>query len=234
MRMALNLIGYCRVSTDEQALYGYGLDAQETKLRDYARRASAEMVVMRDEGISGKSLERPALMRALAKIAAGEADGLVVAKLDRLTRSVIDFAMLLEWFTTAKAQLVALDFDLDTSTPGGRLVAHIMSATAEWERSTIAQRTREALAAARARGKPIGPPAVGDRPALAIRIRGMRENGLTLQGICDALNTEGVPTARGGSMWRPSAVQSVLGHKRRPARKRIANLPELGSRRRTG
>lgn len=229
--MALNLIGYCRVSTDEQALYGYGLDAQETKLRDHARRNNAEMVVMRDEGISGKSLERPALMRALSKIAAGEADGLVVAKLDRLTRSVIDFAMLLEWFTTAKAQLVALDFDLDTNTPGGRLVAHIMSATAEWERSVIAERTRSALAAAKAQGRPIGPPAVGDRPELAIRIRDMRERGATLQQICDALNVEGVPTARGGSMWRPSSVQAVLGKRRHAPRKKIANLPPIPARR---
>jgi hypothetical protein len=93
---------------------------------------------------------------------------------------------------------------------------------------------RNALAAARAQGKPIGPPAVGDRPELAVRIRGMREGGLTLQAICDSLNAEGVPTARGGSMWRPSSVQAVLGHKRRPTRRKIANLPELGARRRTG
>lgn len=229
--MALQLIGYARVSTDEQALYGYGLDAQETKLRDYARRHSAEMVVMRDEGISGKSLERPALMRALSRIAAGDADGLVVAKLDRLTRSVIDFAMLLEWFTAAGAQLVALDFDLDTSTPGGRLVAHIMSATAEWERSVIAERTRSALAAAKAQGRPIGPPAVGDRPEVAAMIRRMREDGRTFQAICDELNAAGVPTARGGSMWRPSSVQAVLGYKRRAQRKRIATLPVIPPRR---
>jgi DNA invertase Pin-like site-specific DNA recombinase len=225
--MALKLIGYCRVSTDEQALYGYGLDAQETKLRDYARRTNAEIVVMRDEGISGKSLERPALMRALSKIATGEADGLVVAKLDRLSRSVIDFVMLLEWFQAAKALLVALDVDLDTGSPTGRLFATIMAGMGEWERSMIAQRTRDALAAAKAQGKPIGPPAVGDRPELAARIRGMRENGLTYQAICDALNAEGVPTARGGSMWRPSAVQAVLGKTRRPPRKKIANLPAI-------
>jgi hypothetical protein len=90
---------------------------------------------------------------------------------------------------------------------------------------------RKALAAARAQGKPIGPPAVGDRPELATRIRGMRENGLTLQAICDALNADGVATARGGSMWRPSAVQAVLGKTRRPPRKKIANLPAIPARR---
>lgn len=228
--MALQLIGYCRVSTDEQALYGYGLDAQEAKLRDYARRTSAEMVVMRDEGISGKSLERPALMRALARVAAGEADGLVVTKLDRLSRSVIDFMLLVEWFETAKAQLVVMDVQMDTSTPTGRMMSQMLAVLGEFERGIIAQRTRDALAAAKAQGRPIGPPAVGDRPELATRIRGMRERGATLQAICDALNAEGVPTARGGSMWRPSAVQAVLGHKRRPPRKKIANLPPLSRR----
>jgi DNA invertase Pin-like site-specific DNA recombinase len=223
--MALQLIGYARVSTDEQALYGYGLDAQETKLREHARRVSAELVVIRDEGVSGKTLERPGLMRALTRIAASEADGLVVAKLDRLTRSVIDFAMLLEWFSVADATLAALDFDLDTSTPSGRLVATIMAGVAEWERGVIAQRTREGLAAARAQGRPVGRPAVPDE--LAHRIRQMREDGMTLQAICDRLNAEQVPTARGATEWRPSAIQRALGYERRPRRRKIATLPEI-------
>lgn len=229
--MALQLIGYARVSTDEQALYGYGLDAQETKLRDYARRVNAEMTIMRDEGISGKSLERPALMRALAKIAAGDADGLVVAKLDRLTRSVIDFMLLMEWFDTAKAQLVAMDIELDTTLPTGRLMVQMMAIFGEWERGLIAQRTRDALAAAKAQGRPIGPPSVNDRPEIAQRIRRMREAGMTLQAICDHLDADGVPTSRGGSRWRPSAVQAVLGKKRRPPRKKIASLPQIPARR---
>lgn len=228
--MALQLIGYARVSTDEQAMYGYGLDAQESKLREHARRAGAELVVMRDEGISGKTLERPALMRALSKIANREADGLVVAKLDRLTRSVIDFAMLLEWFTVAGAQLVALDFDLDTGTPSGRMVATIMASVAEWERGMIAQRTREALAIRRAQGLSVGRPTVG--ADIADRIRKMREEEkMTLQAICDRLNAEGVRTARGASEWRPSAIQRALGYERRPVRRKIASLPEIPIRR---
>lgn len=94
-----------------------------------------------------------------------------------------------------------------------------------------AQLTKEGLAAVRAQGRPIGRPAVGDRPELGNRIRGMREDGMTLQAICDQLNAEGVPTARGASVWRPSSVQSILGYERRPRRRRIANLPEI--RRRT-
>lgn len=223
--MALQLIGYARVSTDEQAIYGHGLDAQEAKLREHARRTNTDLTVVREQGISGKSLERPVLMQALTKIANREADGLAVAKLDRLTRSVIDFAMLLEWFTTAKAQLVALDFDLDTSTPSGRMVAHIMASVAEWERGMIAQRTREALAIRRAQGLTIGRPAVDIN--LVGRIRDMRENGATYQAICDELNNDGVPTARGATEWRPSAIQRTLGYERRPVRRKIATLPEI-------
>lgn len=230
--MPLHLIGYARVSTDEQARYGYGLDAQETRIREHARRAGAELTIIRDEGISGKTLERPGLMRALERIAAGDADGLIVAKLDRLTRSVIDFAMLLEWFQAAGAQLVALDFDLDTSTPSGRLVATIMAGIAEWERNIIGQRTRDALAAARAAGKPVGRAAVGDRPGLRDRIRKMRDEGLTLQAICDRLNADCIPTARGAGEWRPSAVQAALGYQRKPRPRRIANLPEIQGKRR--
>ena len=230
--MSLQLIGYCRVSTDEQALYGHGLDAQETKLREYARRANAEMTVIKDEGKSGGSLERPGLMRALERIAGREADGLVVTKLDRLTRSVIDFSMLLEWFVIADAKLVALDFDLDTETPSGRMVATIMASVAEWERGMIADRTRAALAAARAKGITIGLPAVTDQAELATRIRRMRERGMTYRAICDELNAEGVPTARGAEEWRSSAIQTVLGYRRQTKRRKIATLPEIPVRRR--
>jgi DNA invertase Pin-like site-specific DNA recombinase len=142
--------------------------------------------------------------------------------------ATIDFAMLLEWFSVAGALLVALDFDLDTSTPSGRLVATIMAGVAEWERGVIAQRTREGLAVARAQGRPVGRPAVTDE--LAHRIRRMREDGMTLQAICDRLNAEKVPTARGATAWRPSAIQRALGYERRPRRRKIATLPELGHR----
>src|SRR5204863_10202181 len=123
------------------------------------------------------------LRRALERIAAGEAGGLLAAKLDRLSRSVVDFGVLLEWFTEAGATLVALDLGLDTSTPGGRLVANVFASVAEWERDIIAARTRDGLAAARAQGRSISRPAVADDPALARRIERMRARGMTLQAI---------------------------------------------------
>jgi DNA invertase Pin-like site-specific DNA recombinase len=164
------MLAYTRVSTAEQVYTGYGLEAQAHAITESCDRRRWELVdSIRDEGVSGKDLERPGLYRALERIAAGEADGLVVAKLDRLSRSVVDFGLLLEWFAEAGATLVALDLGVDTSTPGGRLVANVFASVAEWERDTIAARTRDGLAALRAQGKPIGRPAVADDPQLAER-----------------------------------------------------------------
>lgn len=227
--VSLTVLGYVRVSTVEQAVSGYGLDAQEAAIEEAAKRKGWDLAaVMRDAGESGKTLERPGLRLALEQVARGDVDGLVVAKLDRLSRSVVDFGLLLEWFQEAGATVVALDLGVDTSTPGGRLVANVFASVAEWERDTIAARTRAGLAAARAQGKQIGRPSVIDVPELAARIQKLRgEEGLTLQAIADTLNAEKVPTMRGGTEWRPSSVSTVLGHRRRPRRRRPNSLPQI-------
>ena len=131
-----------------------------------------------------------------------------------------DFAALLEWFTEAEATLVALDLGIDTSTPGGRLVANVFASVAEWEREVIGARTREGLLAARASGKSISRPALVDDPKLHKRIKRMRSRGMTLQAIADRLNKEGIPTLRGGTEWRPSSVQAAAGGRRRRPRRR--------------
>ena len=218
------MIGYVRVSTDEQSANGHGLAAQEARILE----RYPDVHIYRDEAASGKTLERPALTAALEDIAAGRADGLIVAKLDRLTRSVIDFALLLEWFESADARLVALDFDLDTSTPGGRLVATLFAAIAEWERGIISQRTSDALQGMKARGLAVGPPAVGT--VARERIAELRGAGLTIRQIAERLNLDEVPTARGGS-WSKSTVHAALGHRRRPPRRRPAALPAIKGRR---
>lgn len=228
MPQPLRLLGYMRVSTAEQAESGLGLAAQQRAIADMAKARGLEVVeVISDEGQSGKTLERPGLEHVLNMIAAGDADGLIVAKLDRLSRSVIDFGLLLEWLEGAEASLIALDLGVDTSTAGGRMIAHVLMAVAEWERDTIADRTRAGLASLRAQGKPTGRPAVADRPELAERIRAMRAEGLTMQAIADQLNAEGVATSRGAAKWRPSSVQSAVGYRRRRSRRKLGTLPEL-------
>ena len=225
-------IPYVRVSTANQEENGNGLRAQETAIRAEAERRTWRLAGIASDDRSGRTLDRPGLRTALDSIAAGKADGLVVAKLDRLSRSVVDFGNLLVWFEQAGATLVALDMGVDTSTPGGRLVANVFASVAQWEREVIAQRTRDGLAEVRASGRPVSGPSVSDRPELVERIRAMREDGMTLQAIAHRLNDEGVATPRGGARWRPNSVYGAVP--RRATRPRTARptlpaeLPALG------
>ncbi len=221
------------MSTAEQAASGLGAAAQRAKIAEAAAREGHQVVeVIADDGQHGTNLQRPGLRRALEAIAAGEADGLVAVKLDRVSRSVVDFGTVLEWFTEAKAALVIRDPAIDTTTAAGRLVANVFASVAEWEADTITERTRDALAAKRARGERIGRPAVVEDLKLAKRIRALRSKGMTMRAIADKLTADGVPTVRGGGRWQVSAVQSVLGY-RRPRTRRNADLPDPRPRRKT-
>jgi len=229
------VIGYARVSTNEQASSGLGMAVQRAAIEaDCVRRGWALVDVVVDEATTGKTLDRPGLHEALRRIADGEAEALVVAKLDRVSRSVQDFAALLDWFERADATFIALDLAVDTSTPAGRLVANVLASVAEWEGSVISARTRDGLAAKRARGEIISRPAVSDRPDLVTRIQNLRVEGLSLQAIADDLNQAGVQTLRGGTCWRPSSVRSVLGYQRprRPSTK--SHLPNPRQRHKAG
>ncbi len=209
------VIAYIRVSTEEQKRSGAGIAAQRRAIARACRERGWHIVTTEaDEGVSAKSTKhRQGLANALDALAAGQADGLIVAKLDRLSRSVRDFCEILDRSQRERWALVCLDLGLDTSTPTGKFTAQIIAAVAELERELIGQRTREGLEAKRAQGVTLGrPPSIaGD---LVERIRTMRATGSTLDGICDTLNAEGVPTPRGGAAWRPSSIVAVLG---RPA-----------------
>lgn len=227
------MVAYTRVSTEEQAQHGYGLDAQRTELERAAAYHRWEIVeFVTDEGASGKDLDRPGLSHALEMIAAGDADGIAVAKLDRLSRSVVDFGDLLEWLLAADGTLAALDLQVDTSTPGGHLVGNVLMAVAEWERRTIAARTSAGLAAKRARGEAAGRPAIADHPELVERVQQLYAEGKTLSEIARVLTAEGWETVRGGTTWRASSLQVIVGYKRPPVRRRRAELPEIPRRRR--
>jgi DNA invertase Pin-like site-specific DNA recombinase len=116
----IQAVEYARVSTSEQAISGLGLAAQEGTIRSECVRRGWQLVdVVLDAGESGKNLDRPGLRHALELVANRGATVLVAAKLDRISRSVLDFVALLEWFSAADASLVALDVGVDTSTPGG-------------------------------------------------------------------------------------------------------------------
>lgn len=204
------MIGYLRVSTEEQATSGLGLDAQRDAIQRYADAQGWDVLWYVDEGLSAKSLARPQLQAALARVQVPakrrDVDGIVVAKLDRLSRSVHDFSGILKLAAARKWALVAIDLGVDTSTPTGRLVANVMMSVAEWEREVIGERTSAAMQAAKRQGRHMGrvsmlPKATGDR-LLALR------STRTLAATADALNAEGLTTASGAS-WSVNTVAKV-------------------------
>ncbi|MGB8652865.1 MAG: recombinase family protein [Mycobacteriales bacterium] len=205
------VVGYIRVSTGEQADSGAGLAAQRAAIEgDAARRGWEIVAVHEDAGASGKSLTgRVGLSAALDAVSHGQADVLLVSKLDRLSRSLVDFAGLLARSQKEGWAFVALDLGVDTSTPAGAFVAQVLSAASEWERKIIGDRTRDALAAKKAAGVRLGRRSQLDQAVLA-RIVRERAGGSTLQAIADGLNRDAVPTTRGGALWRVSTIRSAL------------------------
>lgn len=203
------VVGYVRCSTSEQADSGLGLDAQRQRLEQEADRRGWDLVIVEDRGQSAKSMDRPGIERALGVVSRGEASALIVAKLDRLSRSLLDFAALMERAKREGWALIALDLGVDTSTATGELIANVLMSVAQWERRAIGERTRDALAAARARGQRLGRPrSVPDE--LRARIVSERASGATLQAIANRLNEEQIPTARGGLCWQRGTVGALL------------------------
>lgn len=206
------IIGYLRVSTDEQAASGLGLDAQRTAIKTAADQRGWQVSWAVDDGYSGGNMSRPALTAARAALKAGEAAGLVVARLDRLSRSAQNFADLMAASKKQGWALVALDLGVDTTTPSGKLVAGVMAQFAEYERDLIGARTREALAAAKARGQRLGRPRATPDAVVAQAVA-LHAEGRSVRQVARALTANGIPTTRGAATWRPSTVRRLLeGH----------------------
>jgi DNA invertase Pin-like site-specific DNA recombinase len=231
----VRVIGYVRVSTDEQASEGVSLDAQSERVRAYCGLYGLDLVdLVSDPGESAKTLERPGLNRALAYLDAGQADGLVIAKLDRLTRSVADLATLLtrHFGDGCTHHLFSVADSIDTRTAAGRLVLNVLTTVAQWERETICERTRDALRHKRARGERTGgvpfgfdldasgPTTKSGRPARLIpnpaeaavitRICDLKRIGLGPRAIAAQLTLEQIPTKLGFPTWSHSAVSKIL------------------------
>jgi len=204
------VIGYLRVSTEEQAVSGLGLADQRAVIEAEAgRRGWSAVEWVTDDGYSAKNLSRPGISEALERLRSGKAGVLVVSKLDRLSRSLLDFATLMDQAKREGWQLVVLDLAIDTTTPAGELMANVMASFAQYERKLIGARTSAALRQLKAQGKRLGRPRTMSN-TVTKRVVSMRNKGMTLQGIADALNKEDVPTARGGATWYPSTVAAAL------------------------
>jgi DNA invertase Pin-like site-specific DNA recombinase len=180
----------------------------ETIERLCDRRGWALVSLVHDLGpAKGRPLSRPGLGGAVQRLMAGDATCLVVSDLRVLCRSVGELGGVLDALERARARLVALEPPVDAATQAGRVAVRILAAVSEWERSRTLERSRRGLAAAREKGPTID-------PGLKRQIARMRGAGMTLQAIVDVLNEEGVPTVRGGAIWRPSSVQAAIGYRR--------------------
>ena len=203
---------------------GVSLAAQAEKVRQYCALHDLELVeLVEDAGVSAKSLKRPGLERVLKGLARGEADGVVVAKLDRLTRSVLDMAELVnKYFSERRGkQLFSLADSIDTRTAAGRMVLNILVSVSQWEREAIGERTRDALRHKRANGRVYGHAPLGYQRegealvaneaelAAVAEVKRLHAAGASLRSICAAMTARGVRTKKGGA-WRPSTVQAIL------------------------
>lgn len=216
------VVGYARVSTVKQAEEGHSLAAQSAKLRAYCVANDLELVhVYSDCGVSAGSLDRPALRAALAAIDRGEAGGIVVTKLDRLTRRVQDLGALIQGGAGTRYALHSLSDSINTSTASGRLVLNVLVSVSEWERDAAKERTRETMDHMRAEGRHVGGVPFGWRVVdgrlvpdvqeqseiAAMRLR--RSQGASYWAIAAELATGTLRGPRGGA-WTATAVRRCV------------------------
>lgn len=204
-------IAYTRVSTSEQGASGLGLSAQLATLEaEAARRGWGPLGVVTEVASGGSLKARPLLSDVLDRLDRGEADALIVAKLDRLARSLADFARIMERAEAGGWALVCVDLGVDTSTPAGKLTASVIAASAAYERDMVRARTRDALQVKKAQGHRLGRPS--SLPAEVLeRIAARRAEGATLRAIAAELMADAIPTAQGRPTWSAQQVAQALG-----------------------
>jgi DNA invertase Pin-like site-specific DNA recombinase len=206
---ALAVVGYIRVSTLKQDV---SPEVQQSALVAEAARHGWELTIYRESAASAKSLKnRPVLAEALAELKAGRFDALAVSKLDRLSRSVADFAAMLETANRQRWALICLDLGIDTSTITGAAMAQVTCTFAEMERKKIAERTSAAMQQKAAAGQHMGRRSVLGTETVK-RIVSDRRAGMSLARIAAALNEEGVQTAT-GKTWHASTVRQILNRR---------------------
>ena len=207
-RIKTKLIGYVRVSTDKQAETGISLKAQKAKLKQYASLYDIDLIRIEVDTGTGKNLARKGLMRALGAISNGEAEGLVVYKLDRLTRSVSDLSELIENHFIDSA-LLSVSEQIDTRSAGGRLVLNVLASVSQWEREAISERTSTALRYKKDQGVHLGGIPYGfklvdqhlekdkEEQGIIRRIKRLRKSGLSLRKVVDKLEESEITTRKG-------------------------------------
>lgn len=219
----MKAIGYIRVSTQEQVREGISLEAQEDKIRKYAELHNLNLIeVVKDEGKSGKDLNREGIQKAISLCQEERINHLVVHKMDRLTRRTLDLLTLVEEvFKPNKVQFHSITERIDTSTAQGKFFLTIIGAMAQIERDLIAERTKEALQYKKSKLETYSPTPFGfnredghitpNQKELEIvtLMRKLKERGLSYQAIINKLNEKDIPTKNGKS-WSKSTIWGIL------------------------
>ena len=212
------IIAYLRVSTDEQANSGLGMEAQLEAIR---KAVGTPDSVYRDEGYSGSKANRPALQEALQALKPG--DVLAVAKRDRLARDTFLALWCEKEAKRRKATIVSADGTGNGDDPASELFRTLVDAFATYERQLIGQRTKVALQVKKQRGEKTG----GHRPYGTIQdgsrlkenpdevtvldtMLELRSEGATLSAICCELQDKGIPTATGLPVWQPMTISRMI------------------------
>jgi site-specific DNA recombinase len=218
----MRLIGYVRVSTDEQAIVGCSLNAQKDRIQQYATLYMHEITYIEDAGYSAKSLDRPGIQKAFKMMHTKEADGILVLKLDRLTRSVRDLTTIIEITNKNHLALISISEQIDTSTAAGRMFLMILGTIAQWERETTGERvsiiinnnrrlghvysSRWPLYGYKKDGKLLVPVPSEQEIIKYIMSRG---SVATSVQICKELTDRGMSTRTGGP-WHPKVVLKII------------------------
>lgn len=220
---SVRVLGYVRVSTEEQASEGLSMDFQRRKIRAFCELRELHLVKLIEDIGSGKESDRVGYQELLRSVKDPEIGGVIVFRLDRLSRSLLDLANLIELFKKEDAQLWSVMENIDASTPIGRFVIKLLGALAELEVDVLGERTKAGMEEAKKKGVHVGGIPLGKRLSAkdggleedaeetktVKRIQELRTRGLSLRAIALCLNKEGHKTKRGGH-WHPQTVKVVL------------------------
>lgn len=219
----MKVVGYARVSTDKQADDGVSLDMQADKIRGYCGVYNLELYEMIvDAGESAKDLKRPGIQKALEMMESRVVEGIVVYKLDRLTRSILDMGAMIEKYFKKGRRLVCVEMQIDTSTATGILMLNMLMSFSQYERELIGERTRAAMQHKISRNEHAGEIPFGKRLSLdgihleedpneqrsLAAIRAFRNAGFSIRDIAAQLNSRNFPAR--GNRWHPTSVANIL------------------------
>ena len=219
----MKVAGYIRVSTDKQAESGQSIETQVEQIRKYAALYNLGIIdTIIDDGYSASNLDRPGLKQIFAMLDTGIVQGVIITKLDRLTRSVFDLGYLLKNYMD-KYRFMSVYDKFDTDTASGRMILSILTTVSQWEREVISERTKAVLQYKKAQGERVGNIPYGyklaldgvhlevnpDEQIVTTEVKELRQSGMTLDSIRQILMDNNRVT-RNGKPFGISSIHAML------------------------